>query len=170
MITREEVLALLDYDEFTGVFTWKVGRSCVKSGAEAGTVDVNVSGKTYRYIAINGRKYLAHRLVWLVLTGKFPDAEIDHLDGNGLNNRAANLRPATRSENARNMRRQVRNTSGTTGVYWNKSCAKWQASIRLNGWNKYLGLFESFDEAVIVRKESEKLHGFSPNHGSTRPL
>ena len=63
MLTRKELLKLLHYDEFTGMFRWKVWRQRVKAGVEAGYVRVSGQGKSYRRITINGRHYYAHRLV-----------------------------------------------------------------------------------------------------------
>ena len=171
MITKDEVLKLLDYDPVTGIFIWKVRTAiCVKIGAEAGSVFVNGNGKPYRRIMIKGRHYYSHRLAWLVLNGKFPDAEIDHVDGSGLNNASANLRAVTRKENTKNKRKQVNNTSGVMGVYWDKTYSEWAAKICLNGKLKKLGFFESFESAVAARKSAEKLYDFHPNHGETRPL
>lgn len=171
MVSREEVVRLLDYDPVTGIFIWKVRTAiCVKIGAEAGSVFVNGNGKPYRRIMIKGRHYYSHRLAWLVLSGQFPDDEIDHVDGNGLNNSAKNLRPATRTENTRNKRKPVNNTTGIVGVYWDKTYSKWAAKICLNGKLKHLGYFDNFDEAVAVRKNAEITHGFHHRHGETRPL
>ena len=170
MITREEVVRVLHYDECTGIFTWKISHANnVKAGRETGCVNVSVSGKAYRVIRINGRSYKAHRLAWLILTGNFPDDQIDHIDGNGLNNRSVNLRAVSRAENCKNVRKHARNTSGVTGVYWDKAGSKWYASIKINGKQKRLGYFD-FDEAVAVRKEAERIHGFHHRHGETRPL
>lgn len=170
MITREELLKLLHYDEFTGVFKWRVSRGRVKAGAEAGCIKVNEDGKSYRYVRVNGRMYYGHRLVWLILTGQFPNDQIDHLDGDGLNNASVNLRTVTNSENGKNVRKRADNATGVTGVYWDRTYAKWHAQIMLNGKGKHLGYFHNFDEAVAVRKAAEKIHGFHPNHGTVRPL
>ena len=171
MVSREEVVRLLDYDPVTGIFIWKVRTAiCVKIGAEAGSVFVNGNGKPYRRIMIKGRHYYSHRLAWLVLSGQFPDDEIDHVDGNGLNNSAKNLRPATRTENTRNKRKPVNNTTGIVGVYWDKTYSKWAAKICLNGKLKHIGIFDDFADAVAARKEAERMHGFHHRHGETRPL
>lgn len=170
MITREEVLKLLEYDPVTGVFTWKVSpTNRVKVGAEAGWVQV-YGGKSYLTIQVNGRTYKAHRLAWLVLTGNFPEDQIDHINGQGLDNRSINLRSVSNAENGKNQRKHVTNTSGVTGVYWDKAYAKWMAAIRLNGKRKNLGRFDNFDEAVEARKNAERKLGYHPRHGETRPL
>lgn len=86
------------------------------------------------------------------------DLMIDHVDGNGLNNRKENLRFATHAQNMRNRRIDKRNTTGVTGVYWNKRKSKWQSLIMINGKRKGLGYFRTFDEAVAARKASENEH------------
>ena len=171
MISREEVVRLLDYDEFTGIFTWKTRPNRrIKVGSEAGTVKVDRNGKSYRYVQVNGRKYYCHRLAWLILTGEFPEDQIDHIDGNGLSNASSNLRAVSNAENGKNQRKPVTNTSGVIGVHWYKPYAKWMAYIKLNGRRKHLGYFDDFADAVAVRKKAERTRGFHPNHGSDRNL
>ncbi len=75
-----------------------------------------------------------------ILGGK-RNKEIDHRDGNGLNNQRSNLRFCTHAENMRNRNIQKNNTSGYKGVSWNKNARKWQAVIKYNGTHIYLGLF-----------------------------
>lgn len=169
MITKKEVMKLLDYDESTGVFTWKVSnRKRVKVGTEAGTVMVTNAGKSYRRIKINGKIYYAHRLSWLILYGEFPEDQIDHIDGNGLNNRADNLRSVSHADNGKNQRKCRTNTSGVMGVTWHR--AKWMVRMVINGRRTFIGYFKSFDEAMKVRKAAEKTYNYHPNHGSERPL
>ena len=133
MIKKEEVVRLLDYDPVTGIFKWKVWRQEVKAGVEAGCVGVTRQGKSYRTITINGRSYHAHRLAWLIIAGEFPENDIDHISGDGLDNRAVNLRAVTRKENGKNQRRHITNSSGVTGVYWYKASSKWCARIKHDG-------------------------------------
>lgn len=82
--------------------------------------------------------------------------EIDHRNGNGLDNRRENLRLATRSQNIANSKLHVRNTSGTKGVYWDKSTRKWRASICCNYRVIQLGRFVDKEEAIRVRRETQK--------------
>lgn len=58
---------------------------------------------------------------------------VDHINGNGLDNRRANLRPASHSENLRNQRLSRANTSGYKGVVWHRASKRWHARIKLNG-------------------------------------
>ena len=79
------------------------------------------------------------------------ESEVDHKDGNGLNNQKFNLRLATHSQNMMNKSKQVRNTSGFKGVSWDKTHKKWQAYITLNRIQKNLGYFKSKQEAHQAR-------------------
>lgn len=105
-----------------------------------------------------------HRLVAKAFLGISDDQEIDHIDGNPLNNRLDNLRVCSHAENMKNRRRHSNNSSGFPGVSYHKASGKYQAQIWLNGRNKHLGLFKTPEEAAIAYKNASlKLHGaFSP--------
>ncbi len=94
-----------------------------------------------------------------VITGANVGQEVDHKNGNGLDNRRANLRFATRSQNAANSR-VVHGTSGFRGVTWHRGCRKWQAQISVGKQTKYLGVFSNPKEAHERWKiEAEKSFG-----------
>lgn len=79
-----------------------------------------------------------------------PPNDVDHINGNGLDNQRSNLRHATNSQNQRN-RRRTRGTRGTSqykGVYWHLANHKWCASIQVNQHNIYLGSFDSEEDAA----------------------
>ena len=137
-ITQEELQAVLDYDENTGIFTWKVAAArSVKAGDEAG--GINNTG--YRRIRIEGKRYQAHRLAWLYMTGSFPINHIDHIYGNKLDNRIANLRDVPTRENQQNTKNH--RNGKLVGCSWNKQHKKWHAQIGINGKNKHLGYYET---------------------------
>lgn len=84
----------------------------------------------------------------------------DHINGDRLDNRRANLRICTQGENNRNMNRDSRGTSRFTGVYFDKRIGKWRAAVRANGKRHHLGCFCSEVEAVKVRDAAaRRLHG-----------
>lgn len=168
MITQEELKTVVNYDPDSGDFTWLLKNSIrVKVGGIAGSVVENKkSKKSYRYITISYGRYRAHRLAWLYMTGEFPKGEIDHINHNGVDNRWCNLRDVTKLENLKNMSAYSNNTSGVAGIYWHKLREKWMAGIKLNGKSKCLGYFDSFFDAVCVRKSAEKIYGFHKNHCS----
>lgn len=94
--------------------------------------------------------YKAHRLAFLYMEGSFPRSDVDHINREPSDNRWANLRRATRSENNRNTRLYRNNTSGMRGVSWDKSKQKWVANGRLHGVLKKLGSFTDKEEAGRV--------------------
>ena len=89
------------------------------------------------------------RMVWLHREICRPRAglDVDHIDNNGLNNRRANLREATRSQNLAN-RSKSRGRGRFKGVYWDASRGLWQAMLRVNGKNRHLGRFADEVEAA----------------------
>lgn len=91
-----------------------------------------------------------------VILSAHPDALVDHINGNGLDNRKANLRVATNSQNLANRGAQRNNTSGFKGVTWNKAAGKWQASLKLNGNRWYLGLHNTAEDASAAYQEAAR--------------
>lgn len=157
LISAEDIRNILSYDPASGLFLWKVDRSYrVKAGYKAG----HVTPLGYHAIEIAGRKFMAHRLAWLIVSGKWPAFDIDHLNGDRLDNRIENLREASRSENCSNKLSRCDSKSGVKGVFWNKKLSKWQAQISKNGKQIYLGVFETMDEAkAAYRRAAAELHG-----------
>lgn len=174
---------LLHYDGETGILTWRersqadhIGERDVKgwnsrwAGKRAGSKRVAPCGKPYWVIRVVGNRLYAHQVVMMMLGHDISGREIDHIDGNGLNNKIENLRFATREENARNYRRLALNTSGVTGVSFHPRDLVWVARGHADGKIVYLGNFRHKSEAVQARKEWESVRGFHPNHGTDRPL
>ena len=171
MITQEQLQELLHYCPETGVFTWLANMSSrARKGSKAGSIRYASSGKSYRMIKVHGREYLEHRLAFLYMLGDLPEHEVDHIDGNGLNNLWSNLRTVTVHENRKNKRKPANNTSGVMGVCWRKRSRKWQAQIQHAGHTKHLGHFYNKEDAIAARKAAEVLYGFHENHGTERPL
>lgn len=84
------------------------------------------------------------------------DTIVDHINHNTLDNRRVNLRIVTRSENQANMKRRTDNTSGVTGVYYDKRGDRWSASIQFNHNVIYLGSSKNKEEAIKMRKDAEE--------------
>lgn len=87
-LTSDYVRSVLDYDQHSGVFVWKVRRG---SRAKAGDIAGSVSAKGYRYIRLDGKLRLAHRLAWLVQAGTVPSEYIDHLNGDSAKGKKKRL-------------------------------------------------------------------------------
>jgi HNH endonuclease len=139
MLTIERLLELLTYDENSGKFTWKVPR---RGNVVAGSLAGHIEKDGYVYIKIDGRKYLAHRLAWLFMTGAFPLGQIDHSNMCRSYNRWCNLRDATASQNQANVRIRKDNKSGFKGVYWATNRKKWHAQITIDKRVRFLGYFD----------------------------
>lgn len=137
------------------------GGSLIKNSLNRdGYMDIRVRGLE---ISGQSKKYKAHRLAWMYMTGSFPENEIDHINGIRNDNRWSNLREVTRSENQRNRAIQSNSPSGILGVTWCKRSFKWKVSFL----GKHHGTFEHFWDAVSVRKNLEKENGsFEENHSS----
>lgn len=169
-LNQKELKELLNYNPSTGEFTWKVNTSTVEAGTIAGTKRKN-DGKTYIIISIRGRKYRAHRLVWLYLYGSFPKQLVDHIDGNGENNSQTNLREVSAVDNNRNMRQRKDNSSQVTGVHWSNKDRAWVVQCKTEKVGRgYVGQFKCFIDAVAARMRAERTAGFHKNHGTIRPL
>ncbi len=111
-----------------------------------------------RQIRINGKitPIRLHR----VITEAEDGFEVDHINGNGLDNRRENLRVCSKAQNQHNARRRSDNKSGFKGVRWYPKYQKWNTSIRLNGKSKNLGYFRCPTAAAVAyAKASAELHG-----------
>ncbi len=171
LLTAELVRELLDYNPDTGVLTWRrralhwfaTDRAYAIwntrfAGAPAGGAK-NATG--YKEVRIFYRCFLAHRVMWLWMTGEWPPGEIDHIDHDRANNAWLNLRAVSTAENLKNASRRRDNTSGVTGVCWHANVGKWMVRVG----RTYIGVYASFDEAVAARLAEQDARGFHANHG-----
>ncbi len=143
MLTQAQLKEYLNYDPETGNFTWvsstpKSRRAVV--GSAAGSFDGQ-----YQQIRLLGKKYRAHVLAWLYMTGVFSSADIDHINRNKLDNSWRNLREVSRSQN--NL-----NRSGIRGVLRSKS-GRWSARLKHKGKQLYLGTFDTKEQAYAAYQE-----------------
>jgi hypothetical protein len=142
MITQEELKKVLDYDPVTGIFTWKIKRTnAVKVGGVAGNVD---KIKPYIRICIGFKRYQAHRLAFLYMTGEYPTQQVDHIDCNGLNNAFSNLRLVTLRQNLQN--KQIHRDGRLVGASLRVD-GKWASRISIDGKQMFLGYFDTEQEA-----------------------
>lgn len=156
-ISQSLLRELFDYDPETGFLTRLITvTSSAKSGAVAGCL---YSGG-YLMVAIKKKRYLVHRIIWFYMYGRWPNETIDHVNNVKTDNRWVNLREATYSQNNWNRSIQRRNTSGVTGVYFEKEQQKWRAIINANGRKHCLGSFVTKEEAASARLAAETIfHG-----------
>ena len=164
-ITQTYLKQRLHYDPETGVFTWlrrsgaTMGERLFNtkfSGKRAGYIWTYKKSRTkYRSIHLIGT-YQEHRLAFLYITGRFPKTGVDHIDGDGLNNKWNNLRKANQSQNKANGRLNLNNTTGFKGVTFQKITNKYCAQIYVRGRNISLGCFNSAKAASIVYRDASK--------------
>jgi len=167
MTMYDELHKLFEYRD--GDLYWKVtnkGRGDISK--PAGTI--NDLG--YRVIKIKGKLYKAHRLIYQMfneqwdITDNSHDNSIDHKDEDKLNNSIDNLRVATSSQQQHNRGNMKNNTSGTTGVIWNKRAGKWCVQIKVNKKKHYGGLFVNKEDVIAKAIQMrDELHGEFANHG-----
>lgn len=159
-MSKEELERLFEYKE--GHLYWKVTRGKAIKGMKAGTRHA----RGYIMIRVNGKRYLEHRLIWIMFNGEIPKhLEIDHIWHIKHDNNPLKLRVITHKDDCKNVGKKKNNTTGITGVTWHKMSSKWQAHITVNGTKLYLGCYEHFDDAVAARLEAENKYGFHINHG-----
>lgn len=132
------LVSLEDFD-FLKQFNWQYDKGYAKR-----TV-CNAGSKSNVYM---------HRVV-LEQMGFKDFKDTDHINRDRADNRRSNLRPATRTENRRNIGLQCNNTSGVKGVYWDKKSGKWRAHIRVDGKFIHLGFFDDLQDAISTRLSAE---------------
>jgi hypothetical protein len=156
--SQQEIKKFLCYDSETGIFTRAITSS---PNAQRGMKAGYPCKRGYIRITINNRKYLAHRLAWVYMTGEDPgDFEVDHINRNKSDNRFENLRLVSDQANSINCGMRRHNTSGVRGVYWDKQMSKWGAQIRNKGRKIHLGYHVDLDEATAAYdKAALEIHG-----------
>ena len=155
-LTAQRVREVLDYDPKSGLFTWRVRKARrVQIGDIAGSIN-KIHNR--RMIKLDGVKYRASRLAWLWMTEEWPPKgyEVDHKDGNSLNDRWRNLRLATHSQNICNARRRSDNSLGFKGVTRHRN--KFRAYISRNGQQIVLGSFDTPELAHRAYKWAARRH------------
>jgi len=157
MISQSELKSRLSYSHESGQFTWIVAPSnFMRPGDKAGFENPQ---NHYVSIKIGKKMARAHKLAWLYHYGEMPDRQIDHINGIRSDNRIANLRLATPSENAQNKRKcGTRNSTGYLGATFHKQSGKFQAQIKYDGKARHLGLYKTAEEASAVYLKTKREH------------
>ena len=112
----------------------------------------------YKYGTLQRRTVTAHRVAFALIYGHWPTADVDHINGDKADNRACNLRAATRQQNLRNRRARKTSTSSYMGVCLPSQRSKWIAQIKIGDRNVSLGAFTSEEEAALAYDKAAAIH------------
>lgn len=154
-ITQEYVRSIFTYSPETGLLNYKKSpRYGILPGDLVGHVYKVSDNLSYLETTINSRSYKIHRLIWLYMTGRFPDKGIDHKDGNGLNNKWDNLRECNQSQNQWNKSKYKSKKGLYKGVY--KDGNLFKALVTVEGKQINIGWFKTELEAAIAFNEAAK--------------
>lgn len=154
-IDQTTLKSLLDYDEFTGLFTWKIK---TKNGFPPGSIAGGISNYGYRVICIDYIVYSAHRLAFIWMIGEAP-LVVDHKNGDKSDNRWVNLRAATNTSNRLNTKARSSNRLGIKGVSLLPS-GKYSARVTPITGPLISRNFETVEEAIeFVEKHRRIEHG-----------
>lgn len=156
-VTQERLKELLKYDPITGIFTRNFSRGGFRKGTVAGSTNQYYG---YIHISLDKRMYKAHRLAFLYMEGRWPDGEVDHLNGDRAYNAWDNLKESSSKENSRNCARRSDNTSGVAGVGFHKRRKQWRARMG----TKHLGWYPSKELAIAARIAAQE-GLYSDRHG-----
>jgi hypothetical protein len=162
---EKEVKRRFHYDPDTGLFTYKIKVKRINPGDIASSI----SNLGYRRVRIFNKWYQQHRLAFIAMGHKIPDF-VDHINGDRSDNRWANIRPCTKSQNSMNKFYILKNSiSGIRGVNWHKTERKWQVLVCVSGKRMSFGLYGDIELAEMVAVEArEKFHGEFANHSGVR--
>jgi hypothetical protein len=147
-LTQEYLHSLFYYKD--GNLYWIESRA--KNKIKANSIAGHKSAR-YAMVSINNKSYLLHRIIWLFHYGFFPK-EIDHIDGNKLNNKIENLREVIHNQNQYNHKINKRSTSGAKNVYLDNKRNKWIVRFNVSKKSFYFGRFDNFELAELVATEA----------------
>lgn len=154
-LTQQDIRKLYDYSSKTGTIQRR----------DEGVAGMYHATNGYLRLRYKGKSCSAHRVIWMYMTGNWPEGDVDHIDHDRLNNRWCNLRVVSRKENMQNASISKSNKSGFTGVGWCRQQRQWRAQIMVDGKSIKLGRFDKVEDAIDARKRANAHYAFHPNHG-----
>ena len=140
-ILLNEVKDRYIYDAKSGMLNWKSKRKGININSPVG--GLNNTG--YLFVKINYKQYLIHRIIWLLEKGSMPENNIDHINGNRLDNRISNLREADHRKN--NGNQDIHRKGALVGAHFNKAVGRWYAVISIKKRKVSLGRCETSQQA-----------------------
>lgn len=157
-LTAQRLREVLSYNSNTGAFVWISGR-------RKGCFAASKHPCGYLTARVDYAAYLLHRLAWLHTFGRWPNGQIDHINGIRDDNRLSNLRECTNAQNCQNVRAH-RDGSGHIGASFDRRRGLWQAGIGVNGKRHFLGYFATHKQASDAYLGAKsKFHAFGAHHG-----
>jgi HNH endonuclease len=158
--TAADARSRLSYDPDTGALTRLAFTDTRGKFHRERPVRMTPRRNGYNQVSLLGYPYLVHRVIYLIVTGRWPKHDIDHINGNPADNRWSNIRPATRSQNSANKGRDPVNTSGYKGVHLCGFTGLWRARIKFKGKSTCLGRFTSPEAAhAAYAKAARRIYG-----------
>lgn len=176
-IAFETADRLLAYEPVSGELRWKRRPAHLFASASsaarwntryAGKRVGCLNGEDYLVMSLFDRRYLVHRVIWLLSTGDWPVGQIDHDNHDRSDNRATNLHCVTHGQNGRNQRLRINNTSGHNGVRRRADSPKWIAEASTDGRSQCLGRFSRLEDAIAAHQAFDRQNDFHPNHGASQ--
>lgn len=170
----EDLRQLLSYNPETGELVWLTrDESWFKKAADAKGWNKKYAGtkafQTLHYGYLHGhifkKHYFAHRVAWAIHYGSWPTGQIDHVNGLRSDNRIANLRDVSHSDNQKNAKLRHDNKAGMPGIDWKKHVSSWRVRVSREGKRHLVGYFKNLDEAVAARKMAQSSAAYHTNHG-----
>lgn len=160
-ITPDNIRHVFDFCADAGGLFWRISPiPKVKVGDRAG----HHASNGYRNVVYRGKYYGEHRLIWLWVHGKWPDGEIDHINGARSDNKIENLRDVTVTQNNWNSRGK-KSGGGLKGAYRHKRSGMWHSQISQNKKIHYLGFFKTEEDAhAAYVQAATRLHGEYARH------
>jgi hypothetical protein len=154
ILTAESVREWFAYDAETGIVTRRMrrGKNC------AGSVVTGTASHGYLRVVLNGRNYALHRVIFLMVTGEWPTADVDHIDGDRQNNRWSNLRDVSRRVNMENLRSARRNNKSTGLLGVAPHGSMFRSRIRAHGRVIELGVFASAADAHFAYVAAKRIY------------
>lgn len=159
--TQKNLTDNFNYDPNTGDLTFKHNSASGRQNAIATFSHT----RGYLSVLIGSKQYLAHRIIYMMMTGNFPEEHIDHINHIKHDNRWCNLRAVKQATNNKNMPKQINTKTGVVGVSLHKPTGKYRAYITVKSKAKHLGLFESIEAASAARDLANIQYGYHQNHG-----
>ena len=164
IISIEDVKSALNYCPESGLLSWRYrhGGSIGDKRFNARYFGCPVGNEHNGYLRLSLKQkfYTGHRIAWAIHYGRWPQDVIDHIDGDGMNNRIANLRECTQAENMRSRGPNRDNRSGVRGVHWSKSHGMWCARLTVAGKVHRFGRYKTIEEAAaVIREKSPNVLG-----------